>query len=301
MSLTLSYCQLIRIILAQLGGNPVRQVWTSSTAGAKNIVRSLGIPGEEVFSGAAQLKAFTDQVVAAVKLASSEINDVSVIAQQFFYNPVATSTTAIGVTVQTRIDVLVALGGSRTTDQSNELTYLQTLKPKIDNFLIYTNRLSGQSTGGSGFAGACTLADLMGSGCNPATDVPDIDLQTLIDGLNSGALIDAARAGIEKAIADGTGYTGLVAAVGTLNDSITNFNYIITNKLNDKIITAAVEQFIMGLAFDLLSGCNSKLMNAVINPAAKTAIAPFVEYQQKVNAGELPIGPVAPKNTELSA
>ena len=298
MSLTLSYCQLIRIILAQIGGSPVRQVWTSSTAGARNVVRSLGIPGEEVFSGAVQLKAFTDQVIAAVKLASSEINDASVIAQQFFYNPVATSTIAIETTIQSRIDVLTGLE-NRTEDQTNELAYIQALKTKLTDFLTYTNRLSGQSTGGGGFAGGCTLADLMGSGCEPATDVPDIDLQTLIDGLNSGALIDAAKAGIVKAIADGTGYTGIVAAAGELNNSITNFNYIITNKLNDKIIKAAVEQFIMGLAFDLLSGCNSKLMNAIVSPTAKTALSPFVQHLAAQNAGEIPIGPGTPANTTL--
>ena len=299
MALSLSYCQLIRIILAQIGGSPVRQVWTSSTAGARNVVRSLGIPGEEVFSGAVQLKAFTDQVIAAVKLATNEIGDASVIAQQFFYNPVATATTAITTTVQSRIDTLTAIE-SRTEDQTNELTYIQALKTKLDNFLLYTNRLSGQSTGGGGFAGGCTLADLMGSGCEPATDVPDIDLQTLIDGLNSGALIDAARTAIVQAIADGTGYTGVVAAVGALNDSITNFNFIITNKLNDKIIKAAVEQFIMGLAFDLLSGCNSTLMKAIVSPAAQTAVAPFVAHLAAQNAGEIPIGPGTPVNTTLA-
>lgn len=284
-----------------MGGNPVRQAWTSTTAGAKNIVQSSGLPGSDVFAGAAELAAYTQQIVAAVKLASTEINDASVIAQHFFYNPVATSTIAVSTTVQTRIDALVALGGSRTGDQSDELAYLQGLKTRLDNFLTYSNRLTGQSTGGSGFAGGCTLADLMGSGCEPATDVPDVDLQDLIDGLKSGALVDAARAGIVQAIADGTGYTGIVAAASALDASITNFNNIITNKLNDKIITAAVEQFIMGLAFDLLSGCNSKLMNAIVNPAAQANLAPLVAFHQSQNAGDVPIGRTAFTNTTLSA
>jgi len=299
MSLSLSYCQLIRIVLAQMGGSPVQQIFNETSGGAQKIIKSLGIPGAAEFGEAAALAEFTQQIVAQVKLVSSEINNATVIAQQFFHNPVAEGLGTINTTIQTRIDYLSAIE-SKTADQTDELAHLQEVKPKLTSFLTYTNQLSGQSTGGGGFAGGCTLADLMGSGCSKSADVPDVDLQTIVDGFNSGAIITAAKDKLIKAVADGTGYTGAVAALQDLNSAVVNFNNVIENKLNEKIITAAVEQFIVGLAFDLLSGCNSKLMNAIVNPTAKAAITPFVEYQQKIRNGELPAGGVSPANTTMN-
>jgi len=299
MALSLSYCQLIRIILAQMGGSPVQQIFNETSGGAQNIIKSLGIPGAAEFGEAAALAQFTQEIVAKVKAAASEINNATVIAQQFFHNPVAQGTAAINTTIQTRIDFLTAIE-FKTSDEIDELALLQESKTKLTSFLTYTNQLSGQATGGSGFAGGCTLADLMGSGCSKSTDVPDIDLQTIIDGFNSGAIITAAKDKFVKAVADGTGYTGAVTALQDLNSAVVNFNNVIENKLNEKIITAAVEQFIVGLAFDLLSGCNSKLMNAIVSPSAKAAITPYVEYQQKIKNGDLPAGGVSPANTTLN-
>jgi hypothetical protein len=301
MALTLSYCQLIRIILAQMGGSPVKQIYNQTTGGIQNIVKSLGIPFEELGSSAAQIQAFVGQVTTALKNASATLDQASIMTSQFFYNPVATVTDTAKVAVQSRIDTLTATD-PRTADQQQELDYLTPTLARLTAFKNYTNQLSGQTSGGiGGAAGGCSLADLMGSGCSPATDVPDIDLQVIIDGLNNGTLIAAAEQNLIKAIADGTGYTGIVAALGSLNDSLITFNNVIENKLNEKILKAAVEQFVMGLVFDLLSGCNSKLISAIIQPNVATAITPLVEHAQKVKSGEIADGLASAVNTTVDA
>jgi hypothetical protein len=53
------------------------------------------------------------------------------------------------------------------------------------------------------------------------------------------------------------------------------------------IIKKAVETYITNLAFSLLSGCSSPVVNATIRPEAKSAITPFIEYQQKILNGLL--------------
>ena len=79
------------------------------------------------------------------------------------------------------------------------------------------------------------------------------------------------------------------------------FNNVIENKLNEKILKAAVEQFVMGLVFDLLSGCNSKLISAIIQPNVATAITPLVEHAQKVKSGEIADGLASAVNTTVDA
>ena len=301
MALQLSYCQLIRIVLAQMGGSPVKQVYNQTTSGIQNIVKSSGIPFEDLAGAAAQLQTFVGQVTTALKTAGATLDQASVLTSQFFYNPVATATDAAVVTVQTRIDALTAIE-SRTSDQQQELDYLTPILARLTAFKTYTNQLSGQTSSGIGGAsGGCTLADLMGSGCSPATDVPDIDLEVIIDGLNNGTLIAAAEAALIQAIANGTGYTGVVAAFGSLNDSLVAFNNVIENKLNEKILKAAVEQFAMGLAFDLLSGCNNQLISAVIKPTAATAITPLVEHLQSIKTGEFVENSALAVNTTVDA
>jgi hypothetical protein len=284
-----------------MGGSPVKQIYNQTTSGIQNIVKSSGIPFEDLASAAAQLQTFVGQVTTALKTAGATLDQASALTSQFFYNPVGTATDAAVVTVQTRIDTLTAIE-SRTADQQQELDYLTPILARLTAFKTYTNQLSGQTSSGIGGAsGGCTLADLMGSGCSPATDVPDIDLEVIIDGLNNGTLIAAAEAALIQAIANGTGYTGVVAALGSLNDSLVSFNNVIENKLNEKILKAAVEQFVMGLAFDLLSGCNNQLISAVIKPTAATAITPLVEHLQSIKTGEFVENSTLAVNTTVDA
>jgi hypothetical protein len=59
MALNLSYCQLIKIILSNIGGRPLAPVYTQISQGLKQITQGGGIPGIAEF---AQLKQFIDQV-----------------------------------------------------------------------------------------------------------------------------------------------------------------------------------------------------------------------------------------------
>ena len=43
--INLSYCQLIKIVLSQIGGNPLQQKYTTFTQGARQVAVGLGIPG----------------------------------------------------------------------------------------------------------------------------------------------------------------------------------------------------------------------------------------------------------------
>ena len=88
-------------------------------------------------------------------------------------------------------------------------------------------------------------------------------------------------------VATGTGYANLVTSINSLQSTLQNFNTTVTSKLNKIIIKRAVETYITDIAFKLLSGCSSGLIDSTIRPEAKTAITPFVEYQQKILAGTI--------------
>ena len=130
-------------------------------------------------------------------------------------------------------------------------------------------------------------ADLLGNGCSPSADVPDVDLQTLVDGFNNGAVLNQFKTNLTTLIANQTGYTQVSAAINSLQSSIQNFNTTVTSKLNKMVIKKAVETYVTNLAFSLLSGCSSPVINATIRPTAKSAITPFVEYYQKIQSGIL--------------
>jgi len=167
----------------------------------------------------------------------------------------------------------------------NEAEYDKLIAMRADllSFKLHTDALAGvtepKTTGG---LGGCTLADLLGNGCSPAADVPDVDLQVLVDGFKSGALLNQFKTNLSSLIANQTGYAQVSAAINSLQSSIQNFNTTVTSKLNKMIIKKAVETYVTNLAFSLLSGCSSPIVNATIRPEAKSAIAPFIEYQQKI-------------------
>ena len=58
MALKLSYCQLIKIVLSQIGGSPLQQVYSQLSQGLQQITKGGIIPSEF-----AQLKTFIDQVI----------------------------------------------------------------------------------------------------------------------------------------------------------------------------------------------------------------------------------------------
>jgi hypothetical protein len=286
MALKLSYCQLIKIVLSQIGGSPLQQVYTQLSQGLQQITKGGIIPSEF-----AQLKTFVDQVTTALNSVTGDINAMQQLTNQFFYNPVDTVTTESIALINTRLGQITEdLGSGPVPTSGNEAEYakLTSLKTDLTDFKTHTNMLSGftepSTTGGFG---GCTLADLLGNGCSPAADVPDVDLQVLIDGFKSGTILNTLKINLTTLVATQTGYTNLVTSINSLQNSLQAFNTTVTSKLNKIIIKKAVETYITNLAFSLLSGCSSPLVNATIRPSAAAAIAPFVAYQQKILNGTL--------------
>ena len=286
MALKLSYCQLIKIVLSQIGGSPLQQVYSQLSQGLQQITKGGIIPSEF-----AQLKTFIDQVTTALNAVPGDINAMQQMTKQFFYNPVETVTNESVALIDTRLaQISEDLGSGIQPTSGNAVEYdkLLAIRSNLLEFKGHTNILSGESPPSltSGFGG-CTLADLLGSGCSPAADVPDIDLQVLVDGFNSGAILNQFKTNLSSLIANQTGYAQLSVAINNLQSSIVNFNTTVTSKLNKIVIQKAVETYITNLAFNLLSGCSSPVINATIRPTAKSAIAPFVEYYQKIQNGVL--------------
>ena len=299
MALRLSYCQLIKIILAQIGGSPLQQVYTQLSQGLQQITKGGIIPSEF-----AQLKAFIDQVTTALNDAGNDINAMQKLTQQFFENPVKTVSNESIALINSRISQIsedLGAGPVATAGNEAEFAKLNELKTSLTSFVTHTDMLSGftepSTTGGFG---GCTLADLLGSGCAPAKDVPDIDLQTLVDGFKSGAVLNQLKTNLTNLVATQTGYAGLVTSINSLQSSLTAFNTTVTSKLNKIVIKQAVETYVTNLAFSLLSGCSNQLVNATIKPSAAAALAPFVAYQQKVRDGLLNADNTTPTNTTLA-
>jgi hypothetical protein len=64
--LSLSYCQLIKIVLSQIGGSPLKQVYTQLSQGAKQIVTGSGV----IPNPLTEVKAVIDQITNAINTAS---------------------------------------------------------------------------------------------------------------------------------------------------------------------------------------------------------------------------------------
>jgi hypothetical protein len=285
MALKLSYCQLIKIILTKIGGSPLQQVYTQLSQGLQQITKGGLIPTE-----LQQLKTYIDQVTTALNGISGDVNAMQQLTQQFFYNPVGTVTTELITKINQRLAQIEDPMNPNNPLSGNEAewTSLSNLKTQATSFKTHTDTLAGvtepSTTGGFG---GCTLADLLGDGCKPAEDAPDVDLQVIVDGFKSGAIITALKTNIEAVIANQTGYAQISSAITNLKNSLDTFNLTVTSKLNKIIIKRAVETYITDIAFKLLSGCSSGLIDSTIRPEAKTAITPFVEYQQRILAGTI--------------
>jgi len=285
MALKLSYCQLVKIILAQIGGSPLQQVYTQLSQGYRQITTRGALPTE--FQ---QIAALVTQVTNQLNSLTGDINAMSRMAQQFFYNPVGTVTTETIGKIDER---LAQIDEALLSDPSNanlldEQSKLSGLRTELVNFKTHTDTLTGvvEPNTANGFGG-CTLADLLGDGCKPASDVPDVNLQVLIDGLKSGAVIEQLKQNLINRIAGNLGLPELLLSVNSLKTSVSNFNDVITSKLNKAIIQRAVENYINFLVFNLLSGCSNELLNATLIPSVKQALTPYAAYQQKILEGKL--------------
>jgi len=280
MALKISYCQLIKIILAQIGGSPLQQVYTQLSQGMQQISTRGIIPSE-----LAQIKAFIDQVTTTLNAISGEVNAMQSMANQFFYNPVGTITTETIAQANLRLAQItedLGAGPVATSGNATEFAYLNSLKTEMTNFKTHSDRLSGQADPEDGKPfGGCTLADLLGDGCSPAGNVPDVDLQVLVDGFKSGAIITAAKSALTQAVLVNTGGAALITALGTLQSTVNTFNTTVTTKINKMAIKRAVESYINYVIFNLLTGCSNTLLNATLKPEVKEVLTPYATYLQK--------------------
>jgi len=206
-------------------------------------------------------------------------------ANEFFYNPVGTVTTETITQINLRLaQITEDLGAGPVVISGNEaeFAYLNNLKTEMTNFKTHSDRLSGQADPEDGKPfGGCTLADLLGDGCSPAGDVPDVDLQVLVDGFKSGAIITGAKNALIQAVLANTGGTALISALGNLQSTVNTFNTTVTSKINKLTIKRAVESYINYVVFNLLTGCSNTLLNATLIPSVKEVLTRYATYVQK--------------------
>ena len=248
-SIKLSYCQLIRIILAQLGGNPLQQVFTQLTQGMPSISVRSGL-----FSELAQIKAVVDEITNRIQQVTKDVNDyermAKELANQFYKNPMATSINLLKTEVQSKITALEESGDT----SSEQYTAYTNLLQNLNQLLDITNKLSGVTPASGG--DSCGLADLLGNGCTPNKNVPDIDLKVLLGSLNKQNILNT----LKTKIAAGTGYADLQNSIADLNTSITSIGASFSNIFNKQFIKNAVSAYVNQILFQLLSGCGNDVL-----------------------------------------
>jgi hypothetical protein len=304
--ISLSYCQLIKIILSQIGGNPLQQKYTTFTQGARQVAVGLGIPG-----GFTEIRALVDRITKTVTDASADLTDAQKIIeaaqQQLFQNPIAfpayATNTAITLRItpiNSRITVIdqytanadsvpgftvtspYTSAAAEKSDLATQRSALFTASEKLATFKTFTDRLSGVATlSGSEAAGGCSLQDLLGNGCTPTDAVPDIDLKALIASLEQGDLIKA----LEQKLLSGLGTNELITALGDFNTVITRFNSLFDISINKAALRAAVEAQINHIIFNLLSGCSGGVYEKTLKTDVASIIGGAVASWQQTNDG----------------
>jgi len=304
--ISLSYCQLIKIILSQIGGNPLQQKYTTFTQGARQVAVGLGIPG-----GFTEVRALIDRVTKTITDASVDLTNAQKILeaaqQQLFQNPIAfpayATNTAITLRItpiNSRITVIdqytanadsvpgftvtspYTSAAAEKSDLATQRAALYSTSEKLDTFKSYTDRLSGVATlSGAEAAGGCSLQDLLGNGCTPNDSVPDIDLKALIASLEQGDLIKA----LEQKLLSGLGTNELITALGDFNTVITRFNSLFDISINKAALRAAVEAQINHIIFNLLSGCSGGVYEKTLKTDVAAIIGGAVATWQQTNDG----------------
>ena len=288
--LKLSWCQLIKIILSQLGGNPLQQIYSQLQQGLPTMAPASGL----IPSALQDIKNFVEQATAAVQAAQTaagEFQDVvDSISNQLLQNPVGTVTTATIAAAQARINEINDLLAAEDTDPliiakitEERAALLQTVS-LLTTFKSNTDRLSGVSTitGGRGSQG-CSLQDLLGSGCKPNEDVPDIDLQQLIDSLKQGDAIEA----LKTKILNASGVSDLKIAIETFNTTISGFNASFTATLDRAAIRNAVSAQVSQIVFNLLTGCGNQVYDLTLKPDVKEKLQPWVALLEQQRDGTI--------------
>jgi hypothetical protein len=298
--ISLSYCQLIKIVLSQIGGNPLQQVYTQLSQGARQVTAGTGI----IPSGLTEIKNAIDTITNAINTASGAVataqETMERVAGQLYQNPMGTILLGTIDTIEVRIaridirvqDINANVAGAPTapfTNFADELASLNTEKSNLNNtkgklqtYKNNTDILSGVATlSGSEAGGGCSLQDLLGSGCTPNDAVPDIDLKSLTESINQGDLVAAIRLKIQNA----TGYSDYSVALNTFNNTIQNFISSFNNALNKAAIRNAVTAQITQIVYNLLSGCSGEILDLTLKPEIKTAVAGYVAIMENQASG----------------
>ena len=297
--LNLSYCQLIKIILSQIGGNPLQQVYSQLSQGSPQIIAASGI----LPKGLSELKSLVDQVTATINQAQQAVGDfndtMERINGQFFANPLGTvidGTIAVvntkTTTAQTRIAGIddLSITTPRTgfadiaadrADLVAEVAALAAFKTTMNTHKTNTDRLTGLTPqSGAGVAGGCSLQDLLGSACSPNNDVPDIDIKALIDSLKNGDAIAA----IKEKLINATGYADYTQALTTFKASIDTLNTNYLQQVNKAAIRSAVQSQITQIVFNLLTGCGGQVYDLTLKSNVKSTLSVYataIQAQQE--------------------
>jgi hypothetical protein len=299
--LSLSYCQLIKIVLSQIGGSPLQQVYTQLSQGAKQITTGSGVIPNGLTEVTTLINTITNTINNASGIVATAQDTMEKIAQQIYQNPIGSvlDTTIDQLDVRvTRITIrqqdittyenangagtasplppftTIAAEKQSLTDEKADLTRL---RAKLVTYKGNSDKLSGVATlSGAEAGGGCSLQDLLGSGCTPNDAVPDVDLKNLIDSIKQGDLIKA----IGDKIAANTGYdaykTALLGFESTVNGFIDSFNA----SINKAALRNAIQSQITQIVFNLLSGCSGEVLDLTVKPNVKTAVSKYIEVLQ---------------------
>jgi predicted nucleic acid-binding Zn-ribbon protein len=149
--LKLSWCQLIRIILAQIGGNPLQQMYSQLNQGMSTMAPRSGLIPNELREIKQLIDQVTDKLNDASALAGDLTNIVDAMTNEFFQNPIAGPANIASTAIQARITNLDAQisaldPGSPTyaTDLAAleaEKTALNDTANSLNTFVANTNRL----------------------------------------------------------------------------------------------------------------------------------------------------------------
>ena len=276
--LKLTYCSLIKIILSQIGGNPLQQLYSQLSQGKAQMAQGGLIP-----TGLLEIKQLIDQVTATINAAQAAVNDFSDVMEkiggQLYQNPVGTSITAAIAAIDARIAAVDADLASNPGDATltAQKASLEANKTALQTFKTNTDRLSGVGAVGAAGAGGCSLRDLLGSGCTPNGDVPDIDLKALVESLKTKDLIDA----ITAKIVSGSGIADVVTALTTFKTTIDGFNLNFNTIVNKAAIRSAVTSQITQIVYNLLSGCGNQVFDLTLKPDVKAKVAVYAAAEQQ--------------------
>lgn len=272
----LTYCHLIKIILSQIGGNPLQQIYSQLTNGVPTVAPRSGL----IPNGLTQVKDLIERVTTTINSAQQALgnfNDtIERIGAEFYQNPIGTVLGETSSVAQTRLDYvngqLALPGNSSNADLLAEKAALESLIPSLTTYKTNSDRLSGVGQlSGTAAAGGCSLQDLLGSGCVPNRDVPDVDLQNLISSLKQGDAIAA----IKEAISSATGYSDYQQALATFQSTVNGFNTNFNNLINKAAIRSAVTSQITQIVYNLLSGCGNQVFDLTLKPEIKDKITPY--------------------------